>query len=169
MSMQFRTVHDQDIAAVELDPMKLEILHYGEILDPSLLDDLDADEKEALITWAPAGRYTIFYVEAAFQSLHYLLTGEMENGKGHFPLNFIYGDSRPTGEIGWGKAHFYTASEVQQIAGALHGLDIKQLRARAINGLSEQVVDYLLEVVEELKDFVQATADKQLGLYRVIV
>src|SRR5688500_2062593 len=99
MSMRLHTVCDEDIMEVEAEPMKLEILHHGEILDPSLLDELEPEKKEALSNWKPKSTSEIFYLEAAFQSVHYLLTGETEWGQGNFPLNFITGQRLPFGEI----------------------------------------------------------------------
>jgi hypothetical protein len=182
MNMRLHTVCDEDISAVEAEPIKLEILHYGELLDPSLLDDWEESEKEHLLGWKPTGISEVFYVDAAFQSLHYLLTGETEWGKGEFPLNFLTGQRRPLGEIGWGRANCYTAADVKQIAVALNQVNLENVKTKFDPDLfnkkeinprgytwTEKDRDSLLERLRELKSFVNNTAGQNLGFYIVVV
>lgn len=180
MSMQLRTVSDEDTQAVAADPLKLEILHYGELSDPGVADDLEEDERNALLAWKPSHEPQVHYLEAAFQSLHFLLTGETEPGKGDYPLNFITARRRPIGEIGWGPSSFYTATEVKTIATALNGLDLQQVRKRyntdLFNNLfpggytwTDQDGEDLLEQLIALRSFIDSTASTGKGIYIVIV
>ncbi len=59
-----------------------------------------------------------------FQSLHYLLTSEIETNLGTFPLNFLNGNRIEVGEIGWGSVTFYNSDDVKAIATALSKLNL---------------------------------------------
>jgi hypothetical protein len=53
MSLRLHTVSDSEIIDIIDQPKRLEILHYGEILDPSSLDNLAEFEKDAILKWTP--------------------------------------------------------------------------------------------------------------------
>ena len=182
MSLRLLTVSDFDITDIEAEPIRLDILHYGEVLDPSSLDDLKELEKEQIYKWTPKTTPTAFYVEGMFQSLHYLLTLQTEWGKGEFPLNFLTGSRLDIGEIGWGKATFYKSAEVKQISEALNSLDYAEL-ARRYNATffnemkiysrgytwTQEDAESLLTKTKELASFVSDAASNSLGMYRVLV
>lgn len=182
MSLRLHTVSDSDIKDIEREPMRLDILHYGEILDPSILDDLEEAEKDNIVNWLPKGKSDIFYIDAMFQSLHYLLTLETEWGKGVFPLNFLTGKRLDIGEIGWGKATFYNSGDVKQISEALDSLDHSELAKRYdANFFNEKKIyptgykwvpadsESLLVKLKETTSFLNETKSRNLGLYRVLV
>lgn len=182
MSLRFHTVSDLDISDIEENQLRLEILYYGELLDPSVLDDRDEFEAQQVINWRPREKSNTFYVEGMFQSLHYLLTLEVEYGKGVFPLNFLTGRRREIGEIGWGKATFYNSLEVKQITEALSELDLSEIKERYnaefynANTISPKGYNWsdsdkesLTSKLKELIDFMAECASQKLGIYRVIV
>ena len=74
MSLRFHSVSDKDIRDIEDVPLRLEILHYGELLDSYILEEMDEDESQQILNWKPTTTPEIFYVDGAFQTIHYLLT-----------------------------------------------------------------------------------------------
>lgn len=180
--LRFHTVSDSDISDILEEPFKMEILHYGEILDPSSLDDLDEDVKDDIVNWTPKIKSDILYVEGMFQSLHYLLTSEIETNLGTFPLNFLNGKRIEVGEIGWGAVTFYNSDDVKAIATALSELNFNELGkkydADTFNkkgiyprGYTWTIDDVssLIEKIKEITSFIRETKNKNLGLYRVFV
>lgn len=180
--LRFHTISDFDITEILNEPSKLEILYYGEILDPSSLDDLDEDVKDNILKWTPKVKSDILYVEGMFQSLHYLLTSESETNLGTFPLNFLNGKRNEAGEIGWGPVTFYNSNDVQIIAMALSELNLTELEKRYDADKFNQKgiyprgytwktndVNSLLEKIKEIQKFFNETKNKSLGLYRVFV
>jgi hypothetical protein len=122
MSMNIKTVSDKDIETVKANPIKLSVLHYGDIYEDEL-EDFEDNEKTEILNWKPEINGEVFYIEAAFESLHYLLTGQSEWNSGKFPLNFLTGQRLCIGEIGWGPARFYYSKEVKEIYVALKELN----------------------------------------------
>lgn len=180
--LRFHTVSDTDISEILDEPIKMEILHYGEILDPSSLDDLDEDAKDNIIKWTPKIKSDILYVEGMFQSLHYLLNSEIETNLGTFPLNFLNGKRIEVGEIGWGPVTFYNSDDVKAIATALNEINLTELAnkydADTFNdkGIyprgytwTKDDVSSLIEKIREITTFISETKNKNLGLYRVFV
>jgi len=180
--LRFFTVSDADIADVIEEPLKLEILHYGEIVDPSSLDDLDEDIKENIVNWTPKIKSDVLCVEGMFQSLHYLLTSETDTNSGTFPLNFLNGKRREVGEIGWEPATFYDSEDVKAISAALSELDLSALEkkydADLFNKKEIYPVSYtwtiadatsLIEKIKEIEAFMRETKNKNSGVYRVFV
>jgi hypothetical protein len=182
MSLRFHTVSDFDINDITEEPKRLEILHYGEILDPSSLDDLNETEKDIIQKWTPKTKSEVFYVEGMFQSLHYLLTFQTESNQGSFPLNFLTGERNEIGEIGWGAATFYNSDDVQLIATALNNLDYSEIEKRYNADFFNENKIYpsgytwtpndagtLIERLKEITEFINETNRKHLGIYRVLV
>lgn len=180
--LRFHTVSDSDISDILEEPLKMEILHYGEILDPSSLDDLDEDVKDDIVKWTPKIKSDILYIEGMFQSLHYLLTSETETNLGMFPLNFLNGKRIEVGEIGWGPVTFYNSDDVKGISAALSELNFSELEkkydADTFNkkgvyprGYTWKIDDVssLKEKIKEITAFISDTKNKNLGLYRVFV
>lgn len=180
MSLDIRTVTDKDINEIIDEPLKLELLHYGELLDPEQIED-EEELKTELENWKPSSETTVFHLEAAFQSLHYLLTGETEN-KGQFPLNFLMCDRIAIGEIGWGTANFYNAKDVREIRNSLVGIEFDEFKKRYNTDFFNQSKIYprgyvwrdedingLWKTFSQLKGFINATAEKGLGFYLTIV
>ena len=180
--LRFHTVSDTNINDILDEPIKLEILHYGEILDPSSLDDFDEEVKDNILKWTPQIESDILYVEGMFQSLHYLLTSETETHLGTFPLNFLNGNRVEVGEIGWGPATFYNSKDVQVIASALSEVNFtdlekkydaetftqKNIYPRGCTWTKDDV-GILIEKVKEIATFINEAKNKNLGLYRVFV
>jgi len=182
MGMIIYTVADLDINDVVRQPIRLQILYNGEIYEPSVLEGLDDQEKEEIARWKPSHQSERYDVEGTFQAIHYLLTKEQEWGKGKFPLNFLTGQRLPIGEIGWGKANFYTSLDVRQIADALNTLDLDKIKKRYNadfynkekiypGGYTWKTGDdeYLLEKIKNLAAFVNHVRDQGLGFYIVLV
>jgi hypothetical protein len=179
MSLNIRTVTDEDINAVIDEPLRLELLHYGELLDPEQIED---DELKAVLeNWKPVSETTTFYVEAAFQSLHYLLTGETGNS-GQFPLNFLMCDRMAIGQIGWGAANFYTSGDVREIRDSLRAIEFEEFKNRYSADIFNQLKIYpsgyvwqaddihgLWKTFNQLREFVNTTADNGMGFYLTIV
>lgn len=178
MSMNIRTVADEDIIQVLDDPLKLELLHYGELLDPGQIVD---DDLKELQNWKPSTTTTIFHLEAAFQSLHYLLTGETEN-KGPFPLNFLMCNRMAIGQIGWGAANFYNSREVREIKDSLDTIVWEEFKERYNADFFNRSNIYprgyvwraddingIWKTFCQLREFVHTTANKGLGFYLTIV
>jgi hypothetical protein len=180
--LRFYTVSDLDIADIKDEPKRLEILHYGETLDPSSMDDFDEDKKDQILKWTPKSKPNILYVEGMFQSVHYLLTSQSQTNLGTFPLNFLNGKRHEMGEIGWGPVTFYNSNDVQVIATALNELDFSQLEKkykadffnkskiypRGYNWTNDDV-NSLLQKTEEIVTFLNKTKNNNLGMYRVFV
>lgn len=182
MSLRLRTVSDIDIRDIEKEPLRLGILHSGEILDPSILDDLEPLEKEQIINWFPKTKSEIFYIEGMFQSLHYLLTSETEWGTGSFSLNFLTGQRLDIGEIGWDSATFYNSDEVKEISNALNVLDYTTIAEKYSAGFfnekkihpsgnkwADNDTESFLEKLKELSKFINEANSKNLEIYRVLV
>jgi hypothetical protein len=180
--LRFHTISDLDITEILNVPSKLEILYYGEILDPSSLDDLDEEVKDNILKWTPKVKSDILYVEGMFQSLHYLLTSETETNLGTFPLNFLNGKRNEAGEIGWGPVTFYNSNDVQIIATALSELNFNELENKYDSDIFNKKEIYprgytwtkddggsLIEKIKEITAFLNVTKNKNLGLYRVFV
>lgn len=180
MSLNIRTVADKDIDDIIDEPLKLQLLHYGELLDPQQVEDEEALKTE-LENWKPSGDVTIFHLEAAFQSLHYILTGETDN-KGQFPLNFLMCNRIAIGEIGWGKANFYNSKDVRAIRDSLAGIEFDEFKKRFDADFFNQSKIYprgyvwrdddingLWKTFNKLREFINATVDKGLGFYLTIV
>ncbi|OQP48019.1 hypothetical protein A4H97_29725 [Niastella yeongjuensis] len=182
MNLELYTISDSDIRDIVEEPLRLEMLHYGQILDPEQLDDLEEPHKQSISGWLPKIKPDIFYIEGMFQSLHYLLTLETEWGLGAFPLNFLTGKRLDIGEIGWGKATFYYADEVKEITEALNGLNYDELRKRYNADFFNEKKIYprgytwmptdeesLLDKLKEITEFFGNAKDNNLGIYRVLV
>lgn len=180
--LRFHTVSDTDISAILQEPIKLEILYYGEVLDPSSLDNLDDETKDNILTWTPEVKSDVLYVEGMFQSLHYLLTSESDTNMGVFPLNFLNGKRQEAGEIGWGPVTFYNSNDVQNIAAALADADLSELESKFDPAIynekgiyprgyvwTQDDIGRLLEKIKEIIAFLKETTNKHLGLYRVFV
>jgi hypothetical protein len=180
--LRFHTVADKDISDILEEPTKLEILHYGEILDPDSLEDIEEDVKDNILKWTPTIKSDVLYVEGMFQSLHYLLTAETETNLGTFPLNFLNGNRIEVGEIGWGPVTFYNSDDVKIIATTLSEINFSELEKRYDADKFNQKGIYprgytwktndvtsLLEKIKEIQDFFNETKNKSLGLYRVFV
>lgn len=108
------TITDSDIREITEQPLKLEKLHYGEVINTELLESLDS--KNEIIKWTPEHPPKVFHVEGAFNLISFLLTGETEINEKHFPLNFLEYIKLGIGEIGWGQASVYTADDVRIIS-----------------------------------------------------
>ena len=160
----------------------MEILHYGEMLDPSSLDQFEEDVKDNILKWTPKIKSDVLFIEGMFQSLHYLLTSETETNLGTFPLNFLNGKRIEVGEIGWGPATFYNSDDVNVIATTLSEIDFKELEneydADTFNqkGIyprgytwTTNDVGSLIEKIKEITAFINETTNNNLGLYRVFV
>jgi hypothetical protein len=184
MSLEIHIIADKDISAIVKEPLKFEILNYGEILEPSTLDDYTIERRDALLSWQPQIESEMFNLRGTFQSLHYLLTGETEWSSGVFPLNFITGKRLKIGEIGWGEVQAYTSSEVKEIAKALKGLDLANIQNRYsvvfFNGAeiypasrgykwTENDRAELMENIRQLITFVNSVANRNLGFYMVLI
>ncbi|MCX6318899.1 MAG: DUF1877 family protein [Bacteroidetes bacterium] len=180
--LRFHTVSDTDLSEILQEPIKLEILYYGEVLDPSALDDLDDEAKDNILTWTPEVKSDVLYVEGMFQSLHYLLTAESDTNLGAFPLNFLNGKRQEAGEIGWGPVTFYNSNDVQIIAEALDELDLSELERKFDPAILNEMrifprgyvwkkddIGSLLEKIKEITAFLKETKNKHLGLYRIFV
>jgi hypothetical protein len=179
MSLDIRTVTDKDINEIIDEPLKLELLHYGELLDPGQIED---DELLAeLKNWNPSSEPMTFHLDAAFQSLHYLLTGETEN-KGQFPLNFLMCNKIGIGEIGWGKANFYKSKDVSEIKESIRTIDFEGFKKRYDADFfnqskiyprgyvwREEDINGLWNTFNELREFIYTAADKGLGFYLTLV
>lgn len=180
--LRFYTISNIDILDILDEPIKLEIMHYGEILNPSSLEDLDEDLKGNILEWTPKAKSDILYIEGMFQSLHYLLTSETETNLGVFPLNFLNGKRIEIGEIGWGPVTFYKSDDVHVIARALNELNLSYLEKKYNadtfnkNGIypssytwTKDDIGSLIEKIKEIMAFINDAKNKNLGLYRVFV
>lgn len=180
MYMNITTVSDNDIESVKMNPIKLEILYYGEI-DEDELEDFDDDEKAEIVNWKPQSKGETFYVEAAFESLHYLLTGQSEWNSGDFPLNFLSGQRLSIGEIGWGPVSFYHSNEVKEIYDALKVLDKDNLiKSYNPNDFNEKGIyprgyvwkendgKELINKLNDLIDFLSRASIDKKGIYLTI-
>lgn len=182
MNLRFYTVYDSDIDDIIQEPMRLNMLYYGEILDTTALDELEKSEKESIVKWIPKIKSDIFYIGSMFQALHYLLTLETEWGKGAFPLNFLTGQRLDIGEIGWGRATFYRSNDVIQISDTLESLDYEEVEKRFNADFFNEKEIYpkgykwiasnskgLLVKLKEITDFINSAKYRNLGMYRVLV
>lgn len=180
--LRFHAVTDKDIEDILEEPVKLEILYYGEILNTDSLEGIEEDIIESILKWTPTINSDILYVEGMFQSLHYLLTTEFETNLGTFPLNFLNGNRIEVGEIGWGPVTFYNSDDVKVIAKSLSEINFTELEKRYDANIFNQKEIYprgykwkttditsLLEKVTEIQQFFNEMKNKNLGLYRVFI
>lgn len=180
MYMKIWTVSDNDIESVKMNSIKLKILHYGEIYEDEL-EDFDDNEKAEIQNWKPGSNGDTFHVEAAFESLHYLLTGQSEWNSGEFPLNFLTGQRLSIGEIGWGPVRFYNSKEVNEIHDALKGLNndviIKSYNPNDFNAKGIYPRGYvwkendgieLIKKLNDLIDFLGKASNDKMGIYLTI-
>ena len=120
--MKIKTVSDNDIESVKSNHMKVKTLHYGEIYEDEL-EGLTIHEKADIMNWKPESNGEIFHIEAAFESIHYVLTSESEWNSGTFPLNFLQYRKLSIGEIGWGPVSFFYSKEVKEIYEGLKAIN----------------------------------------------
>jgi hypothetical protein len=180
MVARLHSVADKDIHAIVEQPLRIHILHSGEIYDDSLLEGLIESEKAEVLLWKPIQQKKTFYLEAAFQSVTYLLTEEIDSTKGKFPLNFITGKRLALGEIGWGEANFYYSTDVKEIAKALNGLNLEVIKSRYNSDFfnsnkiypghnwTESDIDELLIILNNLTKYINGIEIEELGIYITI-
>lgn len=119
-------------------------------------------------------------LDKAWHGIHYLLTRTASAGAP--PLDFLVAGGRAVGaeDLGYGPARAFTSGEVQSIDTALRGVPEAELRRRfdPPDMLAKEIypamwdrppaqqdtLGYLLEYVGTLKEFVESTARRQLGL-----
>lgn len=182
MSLTIRTLSDREFNDISAQPLLLDILLYGAV-DADLLEEEDDGVQEAITAWTPddAAREA-YFLEGAFSSLHYLLTGKMDQSETVYPLNFLMHHRHPVGEVGWGPASLYSAAEVQAISTALNSLDPADLRinydADTYNALGIYPRGYtwkpedehsLLDRFDEMKAFINRAAAEEKGICLTIM
>jgi hypothetical protein len=118
-------------------------------------------------------------LDKSWHALHYLFTGTAWEGPP--PLNFLVCGGREVGsiDVGYGPARTFPSAEVRLISSALERVAEDELRARYSPGDmaakeiypemwddddTEETLDYCLENFRELKAFMKAAADRDLGL-----
>lgn len=172
------TISDSDIKEIIEQPLKLEKLHYGEILNTELLEDLK--NKTEIEEWNPSHPRKVFHVEGSYASITFLLTREKEVSEKHFPLNFLEYVKLGIGEIGWGQASFFFAEEVRTITREFDKLEeaalLKQYGKELFSnsGLfgtykftDADGVDMVNKIML-MKDFLQDAVRNNLGIYITI-
>lgn len=120
------------------------------------------------------------YIDKAWHGIHYLLTGTAWEGT--HPYNFLVSGGQEVGdlEIGYGPARVLTAIETQEVHGALQSLDDEALRARfdptdmlakeiypeiwARNPEEDDTLEYLMEHVQVIRDFLRQASETGMGL-----
>ena len=140
-------------------------------------------EKDDFLNWEPASSNPQkFYLDAAADSISYLLTSEIDRSRTTFPLNFLNCERIGIGEIGWGKANFYTSGDVLLISKALNDLDYDLISSRYNadyfntqkifpNKYIWSEIDKieLLAKLKDLRTYVDDVAKQGLGFYIVAV
>jgi hypothetical protein len=184
VSLSIHVVSDSDIADLQEAPIRFEILHFGMINEPSLLDGLSEAEKEKILQWTPQSEPDAITIGGMSQALYYLLTSEVDTNSDavSFPLDFLVGKRLEIGEMGWDFVTFYNSQDVKLIAEALNELDLSDLRARYDPVFFNHAGIYpkgmtwtddhfwmLLDKMQELIDFVNDTKDQDMGLYKVYI
>ena len=119
-------------------------------------------------------------LDKAWQGIHYLLTGTAWEGRE--PLNFLLAGGRPVGDIdvGYGPARVFSAAETRAAHDALAQLDDGELRRRfdPAEMMSKEIypeiwdrppeeddtIEYLMEYVGILREFLAQAVEKRLGL-----
>lgn len=180
MSQCYYAISDNEIDIFKAQPLKLDILFYGE-LDEDYLKGLPAEVAADLTGWQPAALQENHNLEGAFMGLHCFLSGETEANTGSFPLNFIATHRLPVGEIGWGPVNFFYAADVAVLAQALNALDdeilIKRYNADFYNqhtiypkGYHWKPEDgaFLLAQLNDLSAFINQLAAAGKGMFSVI-
>lgn len=181
VSLSIHSIYDEDIQALLIEPLRLEILYFGN-LDPERLEELDDKRKQRLLNWKPKSPGEKFDVKAMFQSLHYMLTGFVNTNEGEFPLNFLNGRRLTIGEIGWGPVSFYTETDVKYISKTLNELNFDFILSRFNADFFNQNQIYpsryqwrdtdgleLLEAIKNLVSFVNKIADENKGIYLIFL
>jgi Domain of unknown function (DUF1877) len=182
VNLEIRTIADADIAAILEQPLLLQMLQYGEVVEIGQFDEMEPDEKVAILSWKPKTVSETFYVEGRFQSFNYLLSGYKEHREGSFPLNFLMAQDLKIGEVGWGPAIAYYSHQVKLIADILVAIDKQQFLVRFDIKLFKELsisprnYDWRIEDGEELfNEFVEMRyflidiERKQVGIYLVFV
>jgi len=110
-------------------------------------------------------------VDKAWHGIHYLLTGSAEEGEP--PLDFIVRGGREIGEdLGYGPARGFSPAEVKNIAAALSGVSLDQLRSRYDQNEMQRLqiypdiwrrepdegLAYVTQYFDELKEFITGGA-----------
>lgn len=173
-------VTDADIAAVEQQPLKLEVLRYG-TPEEDFLENLSDDVIDDLLGWYPSPVTDRYCLEGAFMPLHWLLTGQAESNTGTFPLNFLAANRIAIGEVGWGPANFFYSADVKEIALALNQVDYTTLELRFDDVFFEAQKKHprtynwhpadspsLIRKLKEVTDFIHKLATENKGMYSTL-
>lgn len=142
VNLDIRTIDDEDIRAIVAEPILLQMLQYGEVVETEEFDEMEPQEKEAILSWKPKTESITFYVEGKFQSFNYLLSGYKEHREGEFPLNFLLAQDLKIGEVGLGPAAAYYSHQVKLIVDSLLAIDKAQFLSRFDAGLFNELPIY---------------------------
>lgn len=180
VSLDIQMISDPDIQEIRRDPLKLDLLYFGEDFDNSLLAERTFEEQQKILNWKPEVEAGKFLVGNTFQSITYILTGKPDGNEADFPFNFLTAIHNPVGEIGWGPVNFYTSTEVKEISRALLSLDLREVELRfnaddfnkhKIYPGGKWVITDLSFVMQRLKDlmqFMKDVSEKDLGVYLIM-
>jgi hypothetical protein len=143
------------------------------LAEPELiLDYLDSDGEEANGSFGP---HADIDVDKAWHGIHFLLTGSAWEGE--FPLSFLVRGGAEVGDedVGYGPARGFDSAQVRAIAKALAPIDGEALgdrfdpaamtRAEIYPEIwdrdseEDDIVEYLVDSYETLRDFVTAAAE----------
>jgi Domain of unknown function (DUF1877) len=182
VSSRLHTISDEDIKSIIEQPLRLEILYYGEIRDEKVLEGFTEEQKRSILTWKPSIKSEIYYLDAAFLSISYLLTGELVGNETTYPLNFLLCERLKIGDIGWGGANFFTSKEVKKILSAIQSINPETINNRfdvdffnkneiypiGYNWIEKDRYE-LIELLEKLVKFIKGTTQNDLGFFVVLV
>jgi Domain of unknown function (DUF1877) len=183
MSMigNFRSVSDDDIDALLERPTRIHRLLYDDEGSTSegLVRRL-VRGRQAPDEWRPSGGGEELDIDKAWQGIHFLLT--QTDFEGDPPLNFILQGGRWVGDVdvGYGPARALTSEEVREIAAAMQPITPDMLRERFDPptmmklGIYPEIWDrdpadddtlgYLIEYFDDLRAFVERTAERREGM-----
>lgn len=137
MYMTLKALSNNDIQDILEYPVRYDFLglndHDKKVLFEDLFSEEERDEEleTAILHWNPETTNAHnFHLEGAFQSMHYLLTGNPAREGTTYPSNFLLQPQHPAGEVGWGPASLFFSSEVHAISSFLDNLNIADLHQR---------------------------------------
>jgi hypothetical protein len=154
----FRSATDAEIERLLADPKSIEAFIYE-------ADDADGGD---------------LHIDKTWHGLHFLLTGT--DWAGDPPLNFLVSGGTRVGdvEVGYDVARAFTSAQVREIAGALSGLSVDELRQRFDPERMDELdiyphiwtrppeeddsLGYLIEYFEILERYVSTLARDGLGM-----
>ena len=176
-------VSDQEIDNIKIQPKRAELLvnegrYFKEPVKRSFFEKLFGKKEEPEV--APEPSYVeepVCDVDKAWHALHYLLTGDPDEGE--FPLNFLVVGGQEIGEdMGYGPLRFLTAAETVMLKNDLDKISVadfaNRFNAKDLNAAelypahddwNEEAKEWLIDAYTDIKRFIDQVVVNKKGIY----